>query len=72
MYYHKGLETRVKFSHFKERCSRYNLILSSFYGKKWIFPNKRPFFQRSSRVIGLENYNREKNFYLISRQIGQF
>lgn len=42
------LYNRVKFSHFKKRCSRYNLILSSFYVEKWIFPKKRPFFQRSS------------------------
>ena len=42
------LWTRVKFSHFKKRCSRYNLILSSFYIEKRIFPKKRPFFQRSS------------------------
>ena len=42
------VKSRVKFSHFKKRCSRYNLILSSFYVEKWIFPKKRPFFQRSS------------------------
>ena len=56
---------RVKFSHFKERCSRYNLILSSFYGKKWIFPKKDHFskgLQSSWPSIGLENYNRKKFF----------